>query len=69
MSEHPTRPYEWVGAGSEKREQLSPDAVELVDATTGERYTYRELNRRANRTARLLREKYLRRNEENATGL
>ncbi|WP_423746088.1 AMP-binding protein (plasmid) [Haladaptatus sp. SPP-AMP-3] len=56
MPEHSTRPYEWVGAWSEKRAQLSPDAVGLVDATTGERYTYRELDRRANRTARLLRE-------------
>ncbi|MFH5797021.1 AMP-binding protein [Haladaptatus sp. CMAA 1911] len=54
MPEHPTRPYEWVGAWSEKRARLSPDAVGLVDATTGEHYTYRELNRRANRTARLL---------------
>ncbi|WP_458207530.1 AMP-binding protein [Haladaptatus sp. NG-SE-30] len=54
MSEHPERPYEWVGAWSEKRAQLSPETVGLVDATTGERYTYRELDRRANRTARLL---------------
>ncbi len=56
MLEDSTRPYEWVGAWSEKRAQLSPEKVGLVDATTGERYTYRELDRRANRTARLLRD-------------
>ncbi len=55
MPEHPERPYDWVGAWSEKRAQLSPEKVGLVDATTGERFTYRELDRRANRTARLLR--------------
>ncbi|WP_435365464.1 AMP-binding protein [Haloarchaeobius sp. DYHT-AS-18] len=47
---------EWVGAWSERRASLSPDAVGLRDATTGEAYTYAELDRRANRTARLLRE-------------
>jgi fatty-acyl-CoA synthase len=56
MFSHDQRPYDWVGAWSEKRAQLSPDAVGLVDATTGERYTYAELDRRANRTARLLRD-------------
>ncbi|WP_135851856.1 AMP-binding protein [Halorussus salinus] len=56
MFSHRERPYDWVGAWSEKRAQLSPDAVGLVDATTGERYTYAELDRRANRTARLLRD-------------
>ncbi|WP_135805698.1 AMP-binding protein [Halorussus marinus] len=48
------RPYDWVGAWSRKRAELSPDAVGLVDATTDERYTYAALDRRANRTARLL---------------
>ncbi|MGA9400129.1 AMP-binding protein [Haladaptatus sp.] len=56
MPDHSTRPYDWVGAWSKKRAQLSPERVGLVDATTGQRYTYRELDRRANRTARLLRE-------------
>ena len=56
MRSHDATPYDWVGAWSEKRAQLSPDAVGLVDATTGERYTYAELDRRANRTARLLRD-------------
>ncbi|MFC4553120.1 hypothetical protein ACFO3H_22660, partial [Halorussus sp. GCM10023401] len=55
MFSHDATPYDWVGAWSEKRAQLTPDAVGLVDATTGERYTYAELDRRANRTARLLR--------------
>ncbi|WP_435348305.1 AMP-binding protein [Haloarchaeobius sp. HRN-SO-5] len=49
------RPYEWVGAWSERRAALSPDAVGLRDATTGESYTYADLDRRANQVARLLR--------------
>ena len=57
VHEHSNRPYEWVGALSERRAKLSPDRVGLVDADTDEEYTYRELDRRANRTARLLREK------------
>jgi fatty-acyl-CoA synthase len=56
MYSHDQRPYDWVGAWSEKRAQLSSDAVGLVDATTGERYTYADLDRRANRAARLLRQ-------------
>ena len=52
----PGRPYEWVGAWSERRARLTPDAEGLVDRTTGERFTYAELDRRANRAARLLRE-------------
>ena len=47
---------EWVGAWSERRAALTPDREGLVDATTGERFTYAELDRRANRTARLLRQ-------------
>ncbi|WP_436924471.1 AMP-binding protein [Halosimplex amylolyticum] len=45
---------EWVGAWSAKRAALSPDRVGLVDAATGTEYTYAELDRRANRCARLL---------------
>ncbi|WP_276300336.1 AMP-binding protein [Halorussus lipolyticus] len=56
MFSHDQRPYDWVGAWSEKRARLSPDSVGLVDATTGERFTYADLDARANRTARLLRE-------------
>ncbi|WP_137283618.1 AMP-binding protein [Halorussus salinisoli] len=55
MFSHDETPYDWVGAWSEKRASLSPESVGLVDATTGERFTYAELDRRANRTARLLR--------------
>ncbi|WP_340099505.1 class I adenylate-forming enzyme family protein [Salinibaculum salinum] len=53
---HGERPYGWVGALSERRAQLSPDRIGLVDADTGDEYTYAELDERANRTARLLRE-------------
>ncbi|MBX0323242.1 AMP-binding protein [Halomicroarcula sp. F13] len=56
MSEFASGPQDWVGAWSEKRAALTPDRDGLVDATTGERYTYADLDRRANRTARLLRE-------------
>nr|WP_275897410.1 AMP-binding protein [Halorussus sp. MSC15.2] len=56
MFSHHERPYDWVGAWSERRASLSPDSVGVVDATTGERFTYAELDRRANRVARLLRE-------------
>ncbi|MDQ2071932.1 AMP-binding protein [Haloarcula sp. NS06] len=48
-------PQDWVGAWSERRAALTPDREGLVDATTGERFTYAELDRRANRTVRLLR--------------
>ncbi|WP_132057461.1 AMP-binding protein [Halorussus amylolyticus] len=57
MRSHDDRPYDWVGAWSRKRAELSPDTVGLVDATTGDRFTYAELDRRANRVARLLRER------------
>ncbi|WP_336338896.1 AMP-binding protein [Haloarcula brevis] len=49
-------PQEWVGAWSDRRAALTPDREGLVDATTGRRFTYAELDRRANRTARLLRQ-------------
>ena len=57
IHQHGGRPYEWVGSLSERRATLSPDRVGLVDADTGTEYTYAELDRRANRTARLLRER------------
>jgi fatty-acyl-CoA synthase len=56
VHEHSNRPYGWVGGLSERRAQLTPDRVGLVDADTGQEFTYAELERRANRTARLLRE-------------
>jgi len=55
MSEFSDGPQTWVGAWSEKRARLTPDRVGLVDATTGERFTYAALDRRANRASRLLR--------------
>ncbi len=51
---HSNRPYEWIGSLSERRAQLSPDRVGLIDGDTGEQYTYAALDSRANRTARLL---------------
>ncbi|MFC7134658.1 MULTISPECIES: AMP-binding protein [Salinibaculum] len=54
---HGARPYGWVGAISERRAELSPDRVGLVDADTGAEYTYSDLDERANRAARLLRER------------
>jgi fatty-acyl-CoA synthase len=56
VHDHSSRPYDWVGAWSEKRASLSPDRVALVDDTTGREFTYADLDARANRTARLLRE-------------
>jgi fatty-acyl-CoA synthase len=56
VHEHSDRPYGWVGALSERRAQLTPARVGLVDADTEREFTYAELEQRANRTARLLRE-------------
>jgi fatty-acyl-CoA synthase len=53
---HSDRPYGWIGSLGERRADLTPDRVGLVDADTGVEYTYAALDRRANRTARLLRE-------------
>jgi len=55
VHEHSNRPYGWVGRLSERRARLTPDRVGVVDAATGREYTYADLDRRANRTARLLR--------------
>ena len=41
-----------------KRANLTPDREALFDLTTGVRYTYAELNKRANRAANLLQGKY-----------
>ena len=40
-----------------KRAHLTPDREALVELATGRRYTYAELNARANRLANLLRER------------
>jgi len=50
-------PNRWVGDWSARRAQLSPDEPGLVDATSGARFTYAELDARANRAARLCRER------------
>jgi fatty-acyl-CoA synthase len=55
VHEHSDRAYGWVSRLSERRARLTPDRVGLVDAETGREFTYADLDRRANRTARLLR--------------
>jgi len=57
IHDHGDRPYDWIGAWSERRASLTPDRVGLKDVTTGEAYTYADLDERANRTARLLAER------------
>jgi fatty-acyl-CoA synthase len=47
-----------IGEWLARREALSPDKVGLVDADTGERFTYRVLNTRARALAALLAETY-----------
>ena len=54
IHDHGERPYDWVGDWSGRRATLSPDAVGLRDRTTGEAYTYGDLDARATRAARLL---------------
>lgn len=54
--EHAGKPYEWVGAWSEKRAELSPNRIALKDLTSGNEYSYSDLDQRANRAARLLQE-------------
>ncbi len=46
--------YEWVGDWSARRASLSPDRTAIVDEGSGRSFTYADLDRRANRTARLL---------------
>ena len=45
---------DWLG----RREWLTPERLALVDATTNTRYTYGELNARANRMAAVLRDHF-----------
>lgn len=54
VHEHGSRPYDWVGAWSERRAALTPDEVGLIDATTETEFTYRDLENRATRTAAFL---------------
>ena len=46
--------YEWVGDWSGRRAILSPDRTAIVDETTGDEYSYTDVDRRANRAGRLL---------------
>jgi fatty-acyl-CoA synthase len=54
VHEHDGRPYQWVGDWSGRRARLSPEEIGLIDQTTDREFTYAELDRRANRMARLL---------------
>jgi len=47
--------FRWVGDWSGRRARLSPEKTGLVDATTGNEYSYADLEARANRSARMLR--------------
>ncbi|WP_435093590.1 AMP-binding protein [Halorubrum sp. N11] len=53
---HADRGYDWVGSLSARRARLSPDRVAVTDTAAGEEYTYAELDERANRTVRFLRD-------------
>ncbi|WP_336134493.1 class I adenylate-forming enzyme family protein [Natronomonas amylolytica] len=53
---HADRPYEWVGAWSQRRARLTPNRVAIKEPATGSEYTYADLDERANRTAGALRE-------------
>jgi fatty-acyl-CoA synthase len=50
----PHRPADWVGDWSGRRASLTPDRTGLIDATSGQRYTYAELDARARATATVL---------------
>ncbi|WP_058365272.1 AMP-binding protein [Haloparvum sedimenti] len=54
---HAARGYDWVGDLAGRRATLSPDRVAVKDAVSGETHTYADLEERANRTARYLRER------------
>ena len=52
--DHGEQEYGWVGQLSARRARLSPDRIAIKDTAAGAEYTYRELDRRANQTARFL---------------
>lgn len=56
VHEHGDRPYQWVGDWSGRRARLTPDRIGLVDRSTERTFTYADLDARANRMARLLRQ-------------
>lgn len=47
-----------IGEWLDRREQLSPERIGLIDSATGARYTYRTLNTRARALATVLAEQY-----------
>ncbi len=53
---HGDRAYEWVGTWSSRRAALTPDRVALGEPARDAEYTYADLDARADRTARRLRE-------------
>ncbi len=53
---HGDRPYRWVTSLSQRRATLTPDKPAITDLYREDSWTYAELENRANRTARLLRD-------------
>ncbi len=54
---HPDdQPMDWVGDWAGRRRRLSPNRVALVDGDSGRRWTYAEMDERANRVANWLRD-------------
>lgn len=51
---HGSRPYEWVSSLSERRRSLTPNEPAVTDLATDRTLTYEDVDRRANRVARLL---------------
>lgn len=49
-------PMDWVGDWAGRRRQQTPERVAVVDATSGQRWTYAQLEDRANRVANWLTE-------------
>ncbi len=50
------QPMDWVGDWAGRRRRLSPDRIAIVDGDDGRRWTYAELDERANRVANWLRD-------------
>ncbi|MFW6003186.1 MAG: AMP-binding protein [Halanaeroarchaeum sp.] len=57
---HGDRGYDWVGNLIGRRAFLSPDRIAVENTETGASYTYADLEFRANRTARFLRDRGVR---------
>ncbi|RLI61314.1 MAG: long-chain fatty acid--CoA ligase [Candidatus Thorarchaeota archaeon] len=59
--------WSWIGDWAGRRALLTPDRVAVFDNTTGDSYSYAEMDRRANRLARLLLDLGLSRGDRVAT--